>query len=113
MADKITVTVEPFAPLVDTPAGPAPVDHKISHVFVTSSYIKQTRSKGKLQVGVIGNQEGAAFCPQFEFERFTPDQKADIVAQVVAIRCDASPVVPPAIPPIEATMPLEGDFCEE
>lgn len=88
----------------ETPVGSAEIDAKQYKVIVESEFIKGTHHRlrndtGRLQVGIIGAQKGANFCPLQEFGEFTPEQQKVIVAEAKRLHGQASGEPPHELPP--------------
>lgn len=64
-------------------------------------------ASGKLHVGMIGRQPGANFCENDNFRLFSPEQKAQILADVRTLHGSAS-----GQPPVELTAPVEFEDDE-
>ena len=69
---------------------------------------------GKLHIGMIGRQDGANFCQNHEFGKFTPEQRDSMIAQIRALHGHASPEPPMELPePIEPEYDEDDEFDEE
>ncbi len=78
--DGMEVRLEPHREMDDKSPIPGMLEHAQSRVYVYCEGFKTTRHKfrndeGRLQVGWIGTQKGANFCPINAFYEFTNLQK--------------------------------------
>lgn len=78
--DSMAVELEPHVDMADSPTGPAPVEHNQYRVLVRSAALTD-RPNNRLQVGWIGKQAGANFCPISAFYKFHFPQQQWIAAQ--------------------------------
>ena len=102
MPDPITVSLVPHVGWDDSATIPGPVEHNQFLVYVHSEGLAHRNPDKKLQVGIIGKQAGANFCPTNEFYGFTYPYQQQIAEEAKRLHGHASTKphtdVPPPIP---------------
>ena len=88
---EIKVKIGPLYGDMDSPAGK--VKTESFGVWRCDAFHDDFPS-GMLHIGMIGRQDGANFCENHEFSKFTPEQKASMVAQIKEQHGSASPDAP-------------------
>lgn len=103
-SDPMTVELEPHRDWDDKATIPGWVDHNQYRVYVYSKGLLHRNEEGKLQVGWMGKQDGANFCPLPELDNFTPAHRIWIGDEAKRLHGSAS-----TKPFVELPPPIQTD----
>lgn len=101
ITDPISVELVPHQDWDDKATIPGYVDHNQYRVYVHSEGLAYRNKEKKLQVGWIGKQDGANFCPTNEFNGFVYPQQLWIAEEAKRQHGRASTARHDNLPPHE------------
>ena len=107
ISDPMTVELVPHLGWDDKATIPGWVEHNQYLVYVHSEGLAYRNAAKKLQVGIIGKQAGANFCPTNEFNSFTYPHQQWIAAEAKRLHGNASDKPHENLPPHEEVEEFE------
>lgn len=115
IADPMEVKLERYRVWEENAAIPGWVEFNQYRVFVYSEGLAYRNEAKRLQVGLIGTQDGANFCPTGEFESFVFAHQQWIAAEAKRLHGKASsePHIPLPPPLAQESEQEDGDEAED
>ena len=112
--DPAAVELVEHVVMETSPTGPTPVRLNQYQVYLHCAGLLSTRpGVSRLQVGFIGTQDGANFCPILAFYECSGPQQEWIVSEAKRLHGRAAAAPPADIPPPEPGEPLTIDVEDE